>query len=59
MSVTRFFIYSEHLHERELQRMRLLEERADAARTRTIIGIICAFGAFAFVGGILAMGWIP
>jgi hypothetical protein len=58
VSLSRSPIYSEQLHERELQRIRRREEQADAARTTIIIGIICAFGAFAFVGGILAMGWI-
>jgi len=58
MSVTRSPIYADQLRERELQRIRRREEFADAARTTTIIGIICALAAFAFVGGILAMGWM-
>jgi hypothetical protein len=47
VSLSRSPIYSEQLHERELQRIRRREEQADAARTTTIIGIICALGAFA------------
>jgi hypothetical protein len=56
VSLSRSPIYSEQLHERELQRIRRCEEQADAARTTTIIGIICALGAFAFVIGILTLG---
>jgi hypothetical protein len=57
LSLSRSPIYSEQLHERELQRIRRpREEQADAARTTTIIGIICALGAFAFIAGILAWG---
>lgn len=56
MSVSRSPIYTSQLHECDLARIRRREEQADAARTTTIIGIVCALGAFAVVGSILIAG---
>lgn len=52
MSFSRSRIYADQVQEHELQRIRRREELADAGRTTTIIGIICALGAFAFVASI-------
>lgn len=33
------------------------EDRADARKTATVIGVLCAFAALAFVFGITTMVW--